>query len=221
MLEDKIEKAMEQVERKKNIKQHNNTVDNFNQAIDEVNKSYSDLKRTLDVIIAVKNKGIFIHYQAYENNDLVKKLEFCKNAITKCTLNSDKVETMMSEFYSYKKRLNIAWKNDIGSEILSKHNMLEVFKAFSINQNRINELLQHAKAISSEYPTNIQDVKKISIVINKIDNEINMMQYPDDIADFIRTIHEGKATLGDLNNNIFLWFHKNNLLSKIGLHINL
>ena len=99
--------------------------------------------------------------------------------------------------------------------------MLEVFKAFSINQNRINELLQHAKAISSEYPTNIQDVKKISIVINKIDNEINMMQYPDDIADFIRTIHEGKATLGDLNNNIFLWFHKNNLLSKIGLHINL
>lgn len=117
-------------------------------------------------------------------------------------------------------RLKEEWQKKVSKISRDNLNTLEIVKKLLSNANQIDDIKSRIKIVKNNWPFTKNDFQSYEKAIEdsrKIIEKLEIGEDGEEIKEFLRSVSMGKATLADINKQIFNWIRKNGFDQNLGV----
>jgi len=211
---DKVSKLMEETNKQGEI------ITEYNRLQKIYNNIQENEKYILLPLISLFNLNDYLGY--FNISEIRNQMFYIIDLLNKLNKDINKIDDVqLTDIYIIKdnavnldEKIKINWQDymvEKNEDILDSLILLEKL----VDKVQILQLNTVINKISKNWPVTKDLLKKYNDAIHESTQLINGLNVTDDVRKFLLLVTKGEATLGDIDENIFDWLKKHNLIEKM------
>lgn len=130
-------------------------------------------------------------------------------------LKVDDIKILKDQAVELDEKIRTNWQQYIREKNTDILDSLILLEKLVDNKVQVLQLKTMINNIGKNWPVSKEDLDKYKVALNESTQLIDSLNVTDNVKDFLLLVTKGEATLGDIDDSIFDWLKKHNLIQKM------